>query len=94
MPSYSVNSTTAVPVSSADNELCIQINKGVLWGLWVYAVKKEKRYMQKEKRKKEKERLEFLMFPQTILSLKYTPKVPHNPKKTNQIPDLDRFMHV
>lgn len=35
------------------------------------------------------------MFPQTILSLKYTPKVPHNPKKKiNQILDLDRFMHV
>lgn len=38
MPTYSVNSTTAVPVSSAANDLCIQINKGVLWGLWVYAV--------------------------------------------------------
>lgn len=38
MLTYSVNSTTAVPVSSAANDLCIQINKGVLWGLWVYAV--------------------------------------------------------
>ncbi|XP_052713944.1 stimulated by retinoic acid gene 6 protein-like [Crassostrea angulata] len=38
MPTYSVNSTTAVPVSSAANDLCIQINKGVLWGLWVYAI--------------------------------------------------------
>ncbi|XP_052717757.1 stimulated by retinoic acid gene 6 protein-like isoform X2 [Crassostrea angulata] len=38
MLTYSVNSTTAVPVSSAANDLCIQINKGVLWGLWVYAI--------------------------------------------------------
>lgn len=55
MPSYSVNSTTAVPVSSADNELCIQINKGVLWGLWVYAVKKEKK-IHVERKKKERKR--------------------------------------
>uniref|UniRef100_K1RC10 Uncharacterized protein n=1 Tax=Magallana gigas TaxID=29159 RepID=K1RC10_MAGGI len=38
MPKYSVNSTTAVPVSSAADDLCIQIDKGVLWGLWVYAI--------------------------------------------------------
>lgn len=43
MPKYSVNSTTAVPVSSAANDLCIQIDKGVLWGLWVYAVYKERK---------------------------------------------------
>lgn len=41
MPKYSVNSTTAV--SSAANDLCIQIDKGVLWGLWVYAVYKERK---------------------------------------------------
>lgn len=42
---------------------------------------KERKKIHVERKKKEKERLEFLMFPQTILSLKYTPKVPHNPKK-------------
>lgn len=43
MPKYSVNTTTAIPVSSAANDLCIQIDKGVLWGLWVYAVYKERK---------------------------------------------------